>query len=86
MDAKHEMERSFDFYQTFDPDLLTDENRKDYQEDVQQAADHYIKAKEKYLKLVTAGLQREKKGSGPIMSNFLGWVFQLFVVKKKNIF
>ena len=26
---------------------------------------------------------RENKGSGPIMSNFLGWFFQLFVVKKK---
>ena len=28
----------------------------------------------------------EKKGFEPIMSNFLGYFFQLFVVKKKNIF
>ena len=53
MAAKHEMERSFDFYSRFDPDLITDENRKDYQEDVQEAAYDYVQAKEKYLKLMT---------------------------------
>ena len=26
----------------------------------------------------------KKKGSGPIMSNFLGWFFQLFVVKSRG--
>ena len=32
------------------------------------------------------GAAKKKKGSGPIMSNFLGCFFQLFVVKKKLYF
>ena len=32
------------------------------------------------------GLDCGKKGSGPILSNFLGWFFQLFMGKKKNLF
>ena len=32
------------------------------------------------------GAAAKKKGSGPIMSSFLGCFFQLFVIKKKNIY
>ena len=32
---------------------------------------------------IWAGWQYRKKGSWQIMSNFSGWIFQLFVVKKK---
>ena len=52
--AKHQMEKSFEFYKSFDPStMVTDDNLKDCQEDVRRAAEDYIEAKEKYLEIMT---------------------------------
>ena len=53
MNAKCKMDRSLDFYKSFVPEKVTDENRKEYQEDVEEAAKDYVEAKEKYLELMT---------------------------------
>ena len=44
----------------------------------------FIKREWTYGLFWAGGAAEKKKGSGPIMSNFLGWVFQLFVAKKKK--
>ena len=51
--AKDQMEKSLQFYKSFDPKMVTEENRKSYQEDVTTAADDFVRAKEKYMEIMT---------------------------------
>ena len=53
LSAKSKIERSLEFYKSFNPDIITDENREDFQRDVQQAGDDYVEAKHEYQKIMT---------------------------------
>ena len=52
-DAKDLMEKNLKLYKSFDPDTITDENRKDEFKKIQLAATEYVNAEEKYLEIMT---------------------------------
>ena len=51
--AKDQMEKSLKFYESFNPDMITDKNKEFIQKDVERAANDYVKAKDNCLRIMT---------------------------------
>ena len=47
------MEKSLKFYESFNPDMITDKNKEFIQKDVERAANDYVKAKDNCLRIMT---------------------------------